>query len=235
MSMFEYSKYDLERNVKLPNLSNDLAEFFGILFGDGSILDTKRIHRTGISLNLTEDFIYKNYVVQLMLKLFRIKPKVRERESEGKFDIEVNSKAISKFLLYRGFPKGKKNNKLIIPNWILENKKFLQKFLKGLIDTDGSLFFAKRGTYKLNMYPVIEIKIIDERFIEQLHQTIKALGFKCNKSKFKVQLNGKENLIKWLEKIGFGNFNLQSRYLIWKKFNYCPPNTNLEQRIKMLS
>jgi len=233
--MFEYSKYDLERNVKLPNLSNNLAEFFGILFGDGSILDRGRIHRTGISLNLTEDFIYKDYVVQLMLKLFGIKPRVRERKDEGKFDIEVNSKVISKFLLYLGFPKGKKSNKLIIPNWISENKKFSQKFLKGLVDTDGSLFFAKRGTYKLNAYPVIEIKIIDERFIKQLHKIIKSLGFNCNKGKIKVQLNGKENLIKWLKEIGFGNFNLQSRYLVWKKFNYCLPNTNLEQRIKILS
>jgi len=234
LKSIEFSSYDIKRGIKLPEISENLSEFFGIMFGDGTILDKGRIHRFGISLNLTEDFIYKNYVTNLITELFGVEPRVRKRRKEGKFDIEINSKAISRFLLYLGFPKGKKINKLTTPPWIFNSKKYLRVFLRGLVDTDGSLFFAKRGTYKLNSYPVIEIKICDKKFIGQLSSTIKYLGFECNKNDIKVQLNGKQNLEKWQKEIGFKNFNHQSRYLIWEKFKYCIPNTSLKQRMKIL-
>ncbi len=230
----EYSFYDVRRRIRLPKISDSLAEFFGILFGDGSVIDTERIHRIVISLNLKEDSVYKDYVFQLIKKLFGIEPKLKRRQRFGKLDLEISSKGISKFLLSLGYPNGRKKDKLIIPYWILENRKHLQLFLRGLVDTDGSLFFAKRGTYKLNEYPVIEIKMHDENFINQIFYSLKNLGFKVNKTKIKIQLNGKDNLQKWINEIGFRNLNLQSRYFLWKKLSYCPPKTKLRQRLIML-
>lgn len=235
MNMVEYSKYDLERVITLPKFSIDLAEFLGILSGDGYLIERGRIHRIGIVLNLTEDIFYLEYVVNLIEKLFGIKPRIRPREDEHKFEIVINSKVATQYILKLGFPNGAKKDKLSIPPWVLKENNFLTSFLRGVMDTDGSIFFAKRGTYKMNEYPVIEIKMHDKKFIKKLRKSIKFLKFNCNGKKFKIQLNGKENLEKWINKIGVNNFNLLSRYLIRKRLKYCPPNTSLEQRIKILS
>ncbi len=174
-------------------------------------------------------------MVQLINDLFGIKPKVRERRKYSTINIEINSKLISKFLISLGFPNGEKKNKLRVPNWIIRNKEYATAFLRGLVDTDGCLFFAKRGTYRLNTYPVIEIKSHDPRFINDLNKIVKSLNFSLYKGKDKIQLNGKKNLKKWLNEIGFKNLNNLSRYLVWKKFKYCPPKTNLVERLRMLS
>lgn len=230
-----FSKYDIRRNVKIPKRSKKLAEFFGILAGDGHLIENGKIHRFGITLNLKEDIFYATYVTNIIKELFNLDPTIQIRENEGRLDLLVYSKAIINFILSLGFPNRRKKGKLNIPSWILKNKNFTQVFLRGLFDTDGSLFFAKRGTYKYNEYPVIEIKIYDEIFMNQVETALKKLRFRCVRGKNKVQLNGILSMKKWLNEIGTRNMNQFSRYLVWKKFKYCPPKTNLRERINLLS
>lgn len=231
----QFSVYDLERKVKLPIKCPELAEFMGILFGDGYALNKGRIHRIEITLNSSEDIHYKEYVCNLIKKLFNLNPKVRIRKQYHRIDIIINSMGMANFVNDLGIPTGRKKNRLKLPKWVSRNSLFLRYFLRGLVDTDGSLFFTKRGTYKLNKYPVIEMKLHDRNFISELANALKKLGFACVRTKFKVQLNGIKNLEKWVEEIGFKNMNLISRYLIWKRFNYCPPKTDLRKRLNMLA
>jgi intein/homing endonuclease len=232
----QFSKYDKERDIRIPKIKSEkLAEFFGILSGDGYLLIKGRIHRFGITLNLTEDEKYRHYVISLVNELFDVFPSTLIRVYQNTFEIFINSKAITGFIKSLGFPNGIKMNKLQIPPWILRRKKFIRRFLRGLFDTDGCLFFAKRGTYKLNEYPVIEIKSYDKYFISSVAEALKIIGFKPLLQKDRIQFNGKKWLEKWKKQIEFKNLNSISRYLIWKKFNYCPPNTDLNFRLDMLS
>lgn len=219
--------------------TKELAEFFGIISGDGHLFDKGRVHRIAITLNLTEDFKYVNYVIDLIKKLFNVKSSLQKRESEHTYNVIVHSKVISKFISSLGFPNGKKKNKLRIPVWVCKNKDFIYLFLRGLIDTDGSLFFAKRGTYKLNQYPVIELKFSDEQFVNDISNALKKIDIEHiiinHDNDYKIQINGKYKIEKWAEKIGFKNFNLITRYIMWKRFGYCPPKTNLKERIEILN
>ena len=233
MSVIEFSTYDLSRNIKIPEKSNELSEFLGILMGDGYLIDRGRIHKFDITLNLKEDKEYVFFVINLIKGLFNVIPSTLSRPSQNTFDILVNSKIISKFLLSQEFPNGFKKN-MKVPNWILEKKQFMYSFLRGLVDTDGSLFFAKRGTYKSNKYPVIEIKTYDKFLLDEVFNMLSVLNFNPIKQECKIQLNGVERLNKWLKEIGFKNLNHLSRYYIWKKFGFCPPNTNLKNRLKLL-
>lgn len=207
----------------------------GIMSGDGYLYNSIRIHQLEIYLNLTEDIFYLNHVKKLIKKLFNVHPKTRPRKEKGTFDITINSKAIVTFIEKIGFPNGKKNGKLKIPIWILKNRSFLIAYLRGIIDTDGSLFFAKRGTYKKNSYPVIEVKILDEKFVKEIYLVFKKLGFVCNSSQFKIQLNGQKNLQKWIRIINTDNFAITSRYMLWRILNYCPTKTTLRERIKLIN
>jgi len=230
-----FSIYDKLRNIKIPKKSKKLAEFFGILYGDGYLINRGRIHRIGITLNLKEDLFYAKYVKKLIEDLFNLKPTIKHREKYGSLEIIIHSKIIANFILSFDFPSGYKKDKLKIPSWIIENKIFLKAFLRGVFDTDGSLFFAKRGTYKRNEYPVIEIKIHDKIFINQLEISLKSLGFDCIRAENKVQLNGKSWMEKWMDEIGTKNMNQLSRYLVWKRFKYCPLKTNLMERLNLIS
>ena len=49
-----------------------------------------------------------------------------------------------------------------------------------------------------------------------------------------IILNGIKNLEKWLNTIGIGNPTKYSRFLIWKKYGFCPPNTMYTERLKIL-
>jgi len=37
-----------------------------------------------------------------------------------------------------------------------------------------------------------------------------------------------------MEKIGFNSTKHLTKYEVWKKFGYCPPNTNIRQRKQIL-
>ncbi len=56
----EPSRSDIERKIKLPKISKKLAEFFGILAGDGWVLDKGKLHKIAVTLNLKEDINYRD-------------------------------------------------------------------------------------------------------------------------------------------------------------------------------
>ena len=236
--MITFSKEDIRRNIKIPKESEKLAEFLGILCGDGHLHDKGKVYKFDITLDLKEDFRYKDYVLSLINDLFNVKPRVIEREKYNTTVITVNSKSITKFLISMDFPKGNKKGKLKIPDWIYKKEIYIRRFIRGLADTDGSIFFAKRGTYKLNKYPVIEIKCSDEEFIQNVYKNLNNIGFKSIEShrhgEHKIQLNGIKNLEKWMREIKFKNIKHLTKYSIWKEFGYCQPNTKIIDRIETL-
>ena len=50
-----------------------------------------------------------------------------------------------------------------------------------------------------------------------------------------VTINGIRGLDRWMESVGMKNPVKLTRYLIWKKFGFCPPNTTLKQREDILN
>ena len=46
------------------------------------------------------------------------------------------------------------------------------------------------------------------------------------KRKYLITISGIDGLEKWTELIGMKNPVKLSRYLVWKKFGFCPTNTN---------
>jgi len=230
-----FSYCDIKRKVKIPKFNRDLAEFWGILSGDGFLTKKGRIHRLGVSFHLNDDIHYSKYVRTLIKDLFNIDPTISIKEKDTVLYLLVHSKGITNFISENGFPIGFKKGKLKIPEWIVNNHTFTKKYLRGLVDTDGCLFFAKRGTYKINKYPVIEIKLHDRNFIKNIGLAINNLGFKVVIQRNKIQLNGIQNLNKWLNTIGFKNIKHITRYLIWKKYGFCPSGTNLKERLDILS
>lgn len=51
---------------------------------------------------------------------------------------------------------------------------------------------------------------------------------------YSVILYRKEDIINYINKIGFKNPKHNTKWLIYKKLGYCPPNTKLKQRLDII-
>lgn len=141
----EKGKYDSHRctqatEIIRPKKSTALAEFIGILIGDGSLSK----YHIGVTLHSEDDLAYSQYVTGLILKLFKIQPKIYARKGKQAIVIVVARKLLVDYLHSLGLPIGNKIKQNIgIPTWILKNKQYARACMRGLMDTDGSVFIHK--------------------------------------------------------------------------------------------
>jgi len=203
----------------------------GALAGDGHLTDSHYTYRVEFTVNEREERHYARFLAELSRRLFHTDLKIKSR-GDGALRVMLHSKKIHSFLS-QYFPKGRKNS-LKIPDWIDTEQK-AAAYLRGLMDTDGSLFFAKRGTYEKNSYPVMEMKLHDKDYLDEIGTLLNLLDLNYYRSsEIKVQMNGKDKLRNWMDKVGFSNPSKFSRYVLWRIQNCCPPDTTLDQRLTMI-
>ncbi|MBU3896399.1 MAG: hypothetical protein KJ697_00485 [Nanoarchaeota archaeon] len=245
-----YSPKDKKKNIILPaKMTEDLAEDIGIHIGDGSMYLNKN---GGFAISCFGDINedkehYLKRIIPLKQKLFHVTIKVNGRKDV--FGFTICSKALYHFYLLLGIPNGSKAKISHIPEIIKESDKNIKcAFIRGLADTDFSLMFkAKRIKYDKHHYPMISATFASERLVKDINEILRELGFKTAISKrtskrwnkeredYRIDINGKENLEKWMKMIGFKNPKHYTKYLIWKKYGFCEPRSTLVQRRHILS
>jgi len=139
-----------------PSSSVRLAEFIGIMIGDGNI----NKYQISIALNLETDKEYAKYVEMLIIELFHVKPTIQLRPNDGCVVLVVSSAELSDYLTELGLPRGDKiKNGLDIPAWILKNIEYTKFCIRGICDTDGSVF-QEVHTYKDKSYKYCRLAIV---------------------------------------------------------------------------
>ncbi len=228
-------------------ITPEISEMFGIHAGDGYMRFRERNKgEVDISGDFEEKEYYDKHVIPLFNKTFQTTIKGRYF-SRGTYGFVTYSIKIRNFLFNAGFPSGKKSGIVKIPKSVLSNKnvKIYSKFMRGLFDTDGCLSFEKKNK-KYHYYPKINITTTSNQlykgacymlnFLEIDHYVY---GYqpknKRDNYKWVIYVSGFERLEKWMNIIGIKNPSKYSRYLIWKKFGFCPPKTTYEQRKQILS
>ena len=106
----------------------------------------------------------------------------------------------------------------------------------------------KRKQRGVHSYPVIKITSKSRVLISQLFGIVSKVGFTCHtyydEGKIcpsgKISLthhlvvSGSKSIELWMSKIGSKSPIQMSKYLIWKKFGFCPPHTTLAVRRSIL-
>ena len=236
-------------------VTGDLAEVFGIHAGDGYLRTRERNKgEIDISGNIEERAYYDDHVVPLFNKIFNLNMKGRFF-SRGTYGFVNYKKEIRDIFLEAGFPAGKKSQIVEVPSCILDSndKGLFVKFLRGYFDTDGSLYFRNRktGNYsnykkKFNYYPIIMLSSTSKKLIKGVKVILDYLSMgpfyygyqpKDRRDNYKhtLTISGPKKLEKWMELLGTKNPVKLSRYLVWKKFGFCPPHTTLKQREDFLN
>ena len=195
-------------------MDTDLAEFVGILLGDGSLgiyhsrAGSRLLvqHRIKITLNSIKDAAYSHYVASLIESIFGKKPKFHKRKGINAVDVYLLGENNLLFLTDLGMVLSPKWNRAIVPEKFMISP--LDKLvIRGYMDTDGCIAAVNNNGIR---YPRIEMKISPSPMQPQLIQILKNNGFKpqvnrLEKGKVRVVLAGMGNLRKWVDSIGFSN------------------------------
>ncbi|MBT4191878.1 MAG: hypothetical protein HOE11_01080 [Candidatus Diapherotrites archaeon] len=196
------------------------AELIGALIGDGYISLASGKYIVGFVGHPIDDLEYHKYLSKLMQKVWDKVPRsvIRLGGLRTKFySKEICYKLINDLGLLYGAGKAKN---VFIPEMFVLNWKLLKYIIRGIVDTDGSVFYSKKpGVEK---YPAIEITTISIKLAEQLRESLLCQSFRVTKlrsyggqlskhRKYKVGLYGQNNLMHWLKEIGFSNPTKQAK------------------------
>lgn len=155
-------------------MRNETAELSGAIIGDGWINSKKS--NLFISGHPTEDKeYYDNRIVRLMEKTLKRKIKTTAFPYWGTYGIGIYRKKEIERFIRLGIPVGKKSTKIDVPEAIKKSGEEIQRsFLRGLFDTDGTIYFMKqKDEYKR---PRIRIASISKNLIKSVKNMSKQFG-----------------------------------------------------------
>ncbi len=201
------------KKINIPLKNKLLAEFVGIMLGDGGISD----HQVSITLNKKDDYIYSLFISNLIRKLFSVKPRVKFRKIENALDLIVSRKNLVDFCASIGLKIGNKlNQDLDIPLWINKNVDLKIACLRGLIDTDGCCVIHKyKVKNKSYCYKKISFSSSSPHLIESVISILKELGFspRLSYNRNNVWLDGRADVQRYFKLVKTHNPKHKERYL----------------------
>ena len=225
------------------------AEIVGLCFGDGSLTQRnsgKDLGKLRFQLrgNITEDRDhYNHHIIPLFERVFKIRINpIEDKSKTESYGLAIEIQRVCNLLIKLGVPLGIKRE-LIIPSWITKNDEFLKCFIRGYMDTDGSIYCGKDYNYPEKGYIKLRMSIssISINLIKEVSHSLKRLQVhnlviksytpkdKRQKKFSKLQIDG-PNVVDYFSKIGTKSSKHFTKYQVWQRFGFCPPYTTLKQR-----
>ena len=245
-----FSLFDKNNMVALPDINSALLAYeTGVHIGDGSLqIIEKGTHSVRYFGHSEDDWIYFNDVLPAIIKELYNKQVSPGKRTEGKTCyLSVCSKKVALFKRdIMKLPVGNKNILIDIPSFVRKDENLLKNCLRGIADTDFSLYFRK-NKQGLHTYPEINCVMSNKSLIKNISKYLMQLGFKVStrfdmererehkiNTEHRLTICGNEQIEKWMNTIGFYNPKQFTKYLIWKKFGFCPPRLTTNDRILIL-
>jgi len=176
----------------------DLAELIGVILGDGHIRKYPRTEELSIFSNSKNAGFITRYG-KLVEKIFNRKPAITKHSGKNCTRIRIYEKNISKRLCIPFSPR--LNKKLVIPSWILREKRYIIRYLRGLYEAEGSFcVHLPTNTYKF----LFSNK--NSSLLNNVFRSLKILGFHPHLSNEQVQISKKLEVYKCKELLKFRKY-----------------------------
>ena len=186
--------------VDFPPLkrNGDLAELIGVLLGDGHLQKFPRTERLLIFSNSNNLGFIRRYT-NLVEKLFKKKTYVYKQGGQNCTRISLYQKCISQRL---GIPTGARGMlSITVPEWVLENRGYVVRYLRGLYEAEGSLSHHEPTcTHKLNF------SNMNASMLKNVFSLMYRLGFHPHRDAKRVQLSRKEEVRQAVELLQFRKY-----------------------------
>jgi len=200
--------------IKKPRKSKALAEFVGIVLGDGGISKSQ----ISISFNSKDEKEYAKFVKSLIRRLFDVYVGTCFDKEYLSFDLLISRIKLIHFCIEKlDLKRGNKVKQQVdIPEWIKQNKSYLIACVRGLMDTDGCAFTHRyRVNGKLYSYKKLAFKNSSYPLIRSVYDFLKnilLLHPRISKDFKEVRIESKRDVEKYFQLIGFHNPKNLKRY-----------------------
>lgn len=201
---YDQTKWFLTRPIGKPRKSTRLAEFVGIMMGDGGITE----RQVKVTLNRVDDKDYVRFVAREMSQLFGVTPSIVPVRGKLATNIIISRTKLVQFCITIGLKKGNKLMQgLDIPEWILKNERYAKACVRGLIDTDGSIFnecHTIRG--KRYCYPRMSFVSASPDLRRSVLIILRKNGFSPTlRNNRSVNLERREDIVRYFRQVGSHN------------------------------
>ena len=182
----EHPMLNITKSIRKPLFTSDLAEFVGIILGDGGI--TKR--QVTVTLHRHDDKEYSEYVRHLFENLFCVIPGTYKNKRSLADSIVISRVELVQFCVNKlGLKIGNKVRQQVgVPEWVISKKAYRIACLRGLVDTDGCIIRHKY-TVKGKQYCYKKLSFTNSSMplLQFVFNEFKALGMNP-----RITKNGKE-------------------------------------------
>jgi len=184
--------------------TSNLAEFFGIMLGDGHLAYFQVMVTLG-----TKESDYVQYVKQMMRKLFGIEGHVATNR-KGYHTVYLGSRSLVEWFKNEGLETNKVKSQVDVPKWIFRKDQYISRFLRGFFDTDGSIYKLKFG---------MQISFCNHSLpmLQSLHFMLKRLGYRPSAiSGWQIYLTRRDDVYRFFKEIKPANTKHLERYRKFK-------------------
>lgn len=195
----EMKKIGVIRSIYPDLIKNgDLAELIGVVLGDGHIMKYPRTEELSIFANSNNPGFIERYS-RLVERIFVHTPAITRHGNDNCTRIRIYEKFIQSRIGIPYSPRG--SLKIVIPKWILKNREFIVRYLRGLYEAEGShCVHLPTSTYKV-FFTNRNISMLDNVF-----KLVKGLGFTPHRSKYDIQISKKEEVFEFMKLIRFRKY-----------------------------
>jgi len=188
---------------RTPELNSDKnlqAYIIGLAIGDGNLSNP---NSRAVKLRITCDIKYPNLIQHIIKSLKELLPENKVgvvKLKSNALDVYAYSNHLENLLGWKVGYGSKFIQNVSTPGWIKEKDEYKIKYLKGLIETDGSIYMD-RG------YPMVIFSTIIPKLTNDVNDIIISLGFKPHKYRipqkhgtpFKYQIRLSKDVQKFLD------------------------------------
>ena len=173
----------------------------GVALGDGNLSKSSRATRLRISCdNKYPKLIGK--ISSALSELFKDNIVSQYHRKDNCTDVYVYSNKLENILGWTATDGSKYMQNVRVPSWVFYNKEFMKNCLRGLIETDGSV-------YKDRKYLYVNFTTINHGLSQDVQIIISNLGYSSS-TQSSVQKNGKrifvtrvcKNSLRFIKEIG---------------------------------
>ena len=198
------TNFKVLRKITLPNQSKNLAELVGIFMGDGHVHE----YQATVVTNSITDKEHAQYISELIQKLFFVPVSITKRKNSNALVVCVSSKEFCRLLSLFGIPKGNKVTLQVkMPKWITNKMSYRKAFIRGLFDTDGSVYLDNK-THNGKNYSYLGMSFSNRSLplISAFKEELQSLGFHpTQKTKYAVFLRRRKEILRYFSVIGSSN------------------------------
>jgi len=200
--------------------TKEFCEFYGALMGDGCLTkfyESKIIKRRDIIISGDKRYEeeYYRYLQNILKNNWGINSYLYKYKKINTIKLTIRDRPFFRFLRHTGFPLGRKYETLSIPKEFTQLPWKIKKFLiRGLFDTDGTIFAKKNEGYR---YPYLGLASKSKPLLNQVHKILRENSYPFYFNNHNIFMKGIKNTQRWMKDVGTSQPKHKFKYKYWTK------------------